>query len=100
MLLVDWYQLAEMYGLAQLTGHLKQPRSPACLMNDELELLNLERGMRYMHTNFIPMIESEKLFVDGLTDVYRRPRLGRGVDLKTSTNKHIEKSKNSRTIQA
>ena len=34
-----WYQLAEMYGLAQL-GHLKQPKSPACLMNDELELLN------------------------------------------------------------
>jgi len=28
------------YCLAQLTGHLKQPRSPACLMNDELELLN------------------------------------------------------------
>jgi len=27
------------YGLAQL-GHLKQPRSPACRMNDELALLN------------------------------------------------------------
>jgi len=36
-----WYQLAEMHGLAQLTGHLKQPRSrPVCPMNDELELLN------------------------------------------------------------
>jgi len=34
-----WYQLAEMYGLAQL-GHLKQPRSRACRMNDELALLN------------------------------------------------------------
>ena len=35
-----WYQLVEeMYGLAQL-GHLKQPRSPACRMNDELALLN------------------------------------------------------------
>jgi len=34
-----WGRDVEMYGLAQL-GRLKQPRSPACLMNDELELLN------------------------------------------------------------
>jgi len=32
-----WYQLVKMYGLAKL-GHLEQPKSPACLMNNELEL--------------------------------------------------------------
>ena len=34
-----WYQVKEMYGLAQL-GHLKQPRSPACVTNNEQAWLN------------------------------------------------------------